>query len=337
MIRPLAFALCALGLLSCERNDRPRVVLYTSADTYVVDAVVREFELRTGIKVDTVGDTEATKTTGLVQRLINERGRTRADVWWSSEALGTVTLVERGLLSPFTPTDLPDDWPEELKDPGALWYGFAQRARVIAYDTRAAKLDEVPTTLQDLTSDRFRGLVGIARPQFGTTRSHIAAVIALKGEDAAREWLRALKANDIKLYDGNSAVVTAIAQGEIRFGLTDSDDVRAAQRNGWPVACITESPSDGLSAGAIVIPNTVAILQGAPNRQSAERLASFLLSADVERLLAKSDSGNTPVRTSVAKEFPELAFSRVAPVTPMQIAEAMEAADRLIAEVLPPR
>ena len=324
-------------MLSCERKVSPRVVLYTSADTYVVDAVAREFEAQTGISIDVVGDTEATKTTGLVQRLINERERTRADVWWSSEALGTVMLVKRDLLAPFTPMDLPSQWPPELKDPSSLWYGFAQRARVIAYDTRAVTSADVPRTLQELTSDTLKGLVGIARPQFGTTRSHVAAIVALRGEQAARDWLIALKANDVKIYDGNSAVVTAIAQGEIRFGLTDSDDVRAAQRNGWPVACVTETPSDGLSAGAIVIPNTVAILKGAPNRQAAERLASFLLSADVERLLARSDSGNTPVRTSVAAEFPELAFSQVAPVTPMQVADAMDTADRLIAEILPPR
>ena len=77
------------------------VVLYTSVDSNLVQPIVEEFEKETGIHARVVGDTEATKTTGLVARLLSERAKPRADVWWSSEPLGTVSLAQAGILDPF--------------------------------------------------------------------------------------------------------------------------------------------------------------------------------------------------------------------------------------------
>ena len=54
------------------------------------------------------------------------------------------------------------------------------------------------------------------------------------------------------------------------------------------------------------MPNTVSIIEGAPNRVAAERLLTFLLSDAVARQLAESDSGNIPLQSNVAAEYPEL-------------------------------
>ena len=56
--------------------------------------LVDAFEARTGISVLLVGDTEATKTTGLVQRLRAEQNSPRADVFWSSEIFQTIRLAQ---------------------------------------------------------------------------------------------------------------------------------------------------------------------------------------------------------------------------------------------------
>jgi len=60
------------------------VVVYTSVDQVYSEPVIRAFEKRTGILVLPVYDVEASKTTGLVNRLIAERGRPQADVFWKS-------------------------------------------------------------------------------------------------------------------------------------------------------------------------------------------------------------------------------------------------------------
>jgi iron(III) transport system substrate-binding protein len=309
------FAVLALTLVSCGRgggDGEQRVVLYSSVDDYLLRVVVRAFEQETGIRVDLAGDTEATKTTGLVQRLLAERSSPRADVWWSSEPFGTIQLSREGLLEPYTSgheAEFEGGWPVEMRGEQGDWYGFASRARVIVYNTQRLQQEQAPTRLRDLADPRWRGRIGMARPQFGTTRGHMGALVAICGPDATEAWLRRMRENGLRLYDGNATVVRAVAHGEIDLGLTDTDDVWAGQREGWPVELVFEAPdaggADGLcSFGPMLIPNTVAMMRGGPNPAAAARLIEFILSERVERLLAESESGNIPVRPGLAAQFP---------------------------------
>lgn len=339
-----AIASCFIGA-SCSREPaRPEVVLYTSSDDFLARPIVERFEKETGIRVRMAGDTEATKTTGLVERLLAEKDKPRADVWWSNEMLGTATLAQRGLFEPFTPAcaaDFREGWPAAHMDPYGLWYGTAPRARIIAFNTNRITPAQAPTRLRDLTDPKYKGLVGMARPLFGTTRSQMAAIAAAAGEAALRDWLIAMKANGLRLFDGNSAVVRALAHGEIEVGLTDTDDALALMSSGQPINFVFEAADppgekpEGLpSVGPLLIPNTVALLKGRPNKAEGERLADFLLSAAVEEALAKSDSRNWPIRPSLrdASGLPPMPAG--APVTPRQLLEARDIADRVVREVL---
>ncbi|RMH26464.1 MAG: extracellular solute-binding protein [Planctomycetota bacterium] len=316
MIRPTTLALAALAaaaLCGCADHtdsptDAPSVVLYTSADDVFVAQVVGAFEAETGIAVRLVGDTEATKTTGLVTRILAEKDNPRCDVWWSSEPMGTLLLDESGVLAPGGMDGLvSEDWPAELVGPGANWIGFAERARVIAYSTD--RVETPPTTLAELTEPEWKGRVGIAHPAFGTTRGHMALLLDRWGEANFTAWLEAMKANGIRLYDGNARAVRAIHEGEIDVCLTDTDDVWVAIANGWEIGMVFESEAEHdrwPSRGATTIPNTVAIVRGGPNPQAARTLAAFLVSPTVERLLAESDSRNIPVDAGLRAEFSEL-------------------------------
>ncbi len=316
MTRPTTLALAALAtsaLCGCtDPADSPAgtqsVVLYTSADDVFVARVIEAFETETGVRVELVGDTEATKTTGLVTRLLAEKDNPRCDVWWSSEPMGTLLLGESGVLAPGGMNGMvSEDWPAELVGPGGDWIGFAERARVIAYSTD--RVQTPPTTLANLTTPEWKGRVGMAQPAFGTTRGHMALLFDRWGEANFTAWLEAMKANGIRLYDGNARAVRAIHEGEIDVCLTDTDDVWVAIANGWDIGMVFESQADHErwpSLGATTIPNTVAIVQGGPNPDAARSLAAFLVSPAVERLLAESDSRNIPVDPTLRSEFSEL-------------------------------
>ncbi|MDQ7013081.1 MAG: extracellular solute-binding protein [Planctomycetota bacterium] len=324
-----AAALGAAGLTlgGCGRrgdsgaDGAGEVMLYSSVDDFVLRDVVRDFERATGVTVRLLGDTEATKTTGLIERLVAERDEPRADVWWSSEPFGTIRLAEMGLFEPAGVT------PPEVVDPllrGKLdaadgsWFGFGLRARVLAVREGRFAEEEIPRRLRELTDARFRGRVGMARPRFGTTRGHMAALLELAGASAFRGWLEAMVANGLKIYDGNSTVVRAVSEAEIDICLTDTDDVWASQRNGGRVRAVfeladadaggdadTATRAQGLpSAGPMLIPNTVAMVRHGPNAESARRLIEFLLGGRAEEILAKSSSHNIPVRREA---FPDLA------------------------------
>ncbi len=294
-----------LMLCGCDRSGsvdaQPTLTLYTSVDDAFAKMVVDAFTEQTGIEVHILGDTEATKTTGLVTRIQAEMEHPVADVWWSSEPMGTILLDQAGALEPFGMRNrVNHDWPDALHASNWSWVGMAMRSRVIVYAND--RVENPPTTLAALTDPTYKGLVGMARPQFGTTRIHMAMLADQWGVDALGQWLEAMHANTLRLYDGNASVVQAIALGEIDIGLTDTDDVFSGQRNGWKVDLVYESDTDHPdwpSIGPTLIPNTVAIINGAPHRALATELAAFLVSPTVEELLYQSTTHNTPIDRSL--------------------------------------
>lgn len=334
----------------CRRKaDTGEVVLYSSVDEpilrEVIDAYARE---HTG-RVLLVGDTEATKTTGLLQRLIAERERPRCDVWWSNEAFSTIGLARQGLLEPLAiASELRAlGWPAELIGAGDQWIGFAQRARVIVRNTERVTKDAAPTSLADLLRPEFKGRVGIARPQFGTTRGHVAALVAAHGPERTRAFLAALKTHGVRQYDGNSLVVRAAAEGEIDVGLTDTDDVFAGQRNGWKVD-LTLERVDGADTGSVlpsmgplVIPNTIARIKDGPDSRgagkagsAADGLVAFLLSEEVERLLASSEARNIPVRPGLAAQVQTVSIPRPMGVRLEDVEARIDEALTIVAQTL---
>ncbi len=336
-------AMLTLGAVRADAAGGAAVTMYVSADEQIVRPVVAAFEAETGLKVRVVGDTEATKALGLAQRLRSERGSPRADVFWNSEAFLTASLAREGLFAPLGAEEV-RGWRADLTGEGGLWHGFGMRARVLIFNTRRVSAEEAPREVHGLLSTRFAGKVAMARPQFGTTRGHMSALVAWWGEDAARAWMKGMKANGLRLVDGNSAVVRAVAQGEADVGITDTDDAAAAERNGWPVGMVFlrhDLPADAAGAhrgalriGAMLIPNTVALVAGGPNEAGGRRLAAFLLSERVERLLAESESRNIPARAGLAEQFRALAPPDPAPIEIEKVEASMHRAMRLAREEL---
>jgi iron(III) transport system substrate-binding protein len=90
-----------------------------------------------------------------------------------------------------------------------------------------------------------------------------------------------LAANNPFLVDGNSDVVKTVGRGEASIGLTDSDDIADGQREGLPVAPLP------MTAETLLIPNTVAVVRGAPHPGPAQQLFEYLQSREViARLVA---------------------------------------------------
>jgi iron(III) transport system substrate-binding protein len=74
------------------------------------------------------------------------------------------------------------------------------------------------------------------------------------------DFFRRLKANDVRVVDSNSTVRDLVVRGDVRVGLTDTDDVNVAVENGDPVAMVLPD-RDGL--GVPVMPNMVSLIANA--------------------------------------------------------------------------
>ena len=122
----VALLLVILGVVSASNtlsnpspqrlHDREQsVTLYTSVDDTFARMVAQRYTEKTGVVVHIVGDTEATKTTGLVARLKAEADHPIADLWWSSEPFGTIDLAQQGNLMKGALNGLTsEDWPKGL-------------------------------------------------------------------------------------------------------------------------------------------------------------------------------------------------------------------------------
>jgi iron(III) transport system substrate-binding protein len=278
-----------------SQNAQRTVTIYVSTDRVFSEPVLREYEKRSGVRVNAVYDTEETKSTGLANRLIAEQARPQADVFWSNEPVRTLVLKSRGVLAPYRSPSA-EGIPSALVDPEGYWTGFSARIRVIAYNTTLVQPEEAPQSIFDLADPKWRGQVAMADPRFGSTSFHVAALYAMAGDEKMDDFFRRLKANGVRIVDGNSVVRDLVARGEAKVGLTDTDDVNVAIEDGQPIAMVLP---DATGLGVPVMPNMVSLIAKGPHPEEARRLIDYLLSADVERQLAQSDAVQIPLHAGV--------------------------------------
>ena len=67
------------------KNNPDVVVVYCTVDQVFSEPVLQDFEKETGITVRAVFDTEETKSTGVMNRLIAEKDNSQCDVFWSGD------------------------------------------------------------------------------------------------------------------------------------------------------------------------------------------------------------------------------------------------------------
>ena len=79
-----------LPLSACSDSGNREVVIYTSVDQVFSEPLLEQFEQETAITVLPLYDTEASKTVGLVNRLVAEKDNPKADVFWNGEFVQTL-------------------------------------------------------------------------------------------------------------------------------------------------------------------------------------------------------------------------------------------------------
>jgi iron(III) transport system substrate-binding protein len=292
-----ATALVIVGCRSSEESPTASrsVTIYVSTDRVFSEPVLQEYERRSGVEVNAVYDTEETKSTGLANRLLAEKARPQADVFWSNEPVRTLVLKSRDVLAPYRSPSA-EGIPPVLVDPDGYWTGFSARMRVIVYNTKTVKSDEAPQSIFELADPKWKGQVAMADPRFGSTSFHVAALYALAGDEKMDDFFRRLKANEVRIVDGNSVVRDLVARGDLKAGLTDTDDVNVAIENGQPVSMVLPD-RDGM--GVPVMPNMVSLIANAPHPEEGKRLIDYLLTTDVERQLAQSEAVQIPLHAGV--------------------------------------
>jgi iron(III) transport system substrate-binding protein len=287
-----AFAL--IGLIGCGAKQPEAVTVYVSEDRVFSEPILKDFEKETGIPIRAVYDTEEAKSTGVMNRLLAEKGNPQADVYWANEPVRADVLRQQGLSAPFK-ADNAQGIDESFKDPQGFWTGFSARARLFVVNKNAKYK---PTGVLSYSDPKARSRAVIANPLFGTTTAQMAALFSLWGDEKAKQFLTAMKANQVKLSTGNGESADFVASGEFDFALVDSDDAVDRIRHGKPIEIVYPDQAEG-DAGLLLIPNAAALIRNSPNPAGGRRLIEYLLSKETERKLAIADCAQIPLHDGV--------------------------------------
>jgi len=286
-------------------GEAPFIVVYTSVDDVFARPIAERIAEEIGVEVRLVPDTEETKSTGLLNRLLAEKERPVADVFWSGDPVRAATLARRGVAASYR-SPAAEGLPQRYSSPSGLWTGFSVRARVLIWNRNLVAAADAPSGVFDLLDARFREQACIANPLFGTTSMHAAALFQALGRERAQAFFDGFRVNGGKVLSSNGEVKRRVASGEFAVGITDTDDANVARLEGKPIGIVF--PDQG-GIGTLIIPNCAVLIAGAPHEAAAQRFIDSLLESETEAELARSEAAQLPVRPGVVSPaaFPALA------------------------------
>jgi len=320
-VRMMGRILLGITVLWASPARAATVIVYVSEDQVFSEPVLKDFERETGIEVKAVYDTEETKSTGVMNRLIAEKNNPQADVYWANEPIRAEVLKQRGIAVPYFSPNA-KEISAAFKDPDGNWTGFSARARVLIVHKRLA---DKPDSILAYTDPRWKGRAVIANPLFGTTTAQVAALFLAWGEERARKFMNDLKGNATTISTSNGESADLVAKGEVDFGLVDSDDAVNRIRQGKPVDMICPDQAKG-QLGCLILPNAALLLKGAPHPIEAKRLVDYLLSRETERKLAFADCAQIPLHPGVEtpSDVPKIETLKVMPTNYAAIARKLQ-------------
>lgn len=188
------------------------IVIYNAQHENLVQSWVDGFTKDTGIKVTlrNGGDTE------LGNQLVQEGSVSPADVFLTENS-PAMTLVDNANLFAPLDADTLKQVPAAYRPAHGRWIGIAARSTVFVYNPSKISPAQVPTSLMDLAKPEWKGRWA-ASPSGADFQAIVSAMLALKGEPATLDWLKAMKTNFVA-YKGNSTVLKAVNAGQIDSGV----------------------------------------------------------------------------------------------------------------------
>ncbi|MGM4983190.1 MULTISPECIES: iron ABC transporter substrate-binding protein [Rhizobium] len=198
----------AVAPMVANAADSEGIVVYNAQHETLTQAWADGFTKETGIKVTIRNGSDMQ----FANQIIQEGAASPADVYLTENSPG-MTLVDANKL--FAPVDAATlgQVPDTFKSADGNWVGVAARSTVFAYDKTKLKEGDLPKSMLDLADAKWKGRWG-ASPAGADFQAIVSAFLELKGEDATRAWLKAMKAN-ASFYKGNSVAMKAVNAGEI--------------------------------------------------------------------------------------------------------------------------
>ncbi|MGV0836483.1 iron ABC transporter substrate-binding protein [Mycolicibacterium thermoresistibile] len=302
------------------------LVVYSGRNEQLVAPLIEQFTTDTGIEVDVryAGSGE------LAAQLLTEGDRSPADVFLSQDAGALGAVSAAGMFAPINAETL-SAVPENFSAADGTWLGVSGRARVVVFNPELAP--NPPDTIDGLLDPEWAGgKIGFA-PSNASWQSFVTALRVLRGEDGAREWLEAFKAQEPQAYENNVAVRDAVDAGQIPLGVTNHYYLYELIKAKGADAVVAENqymaPGD---PGGLINVAGVGVLTTAANPEAAQEFAAYLVGQDAQQYFAEETSEYPLIEgVSAAPEMPPLAELQPPAVDLSQLKD-LEATQELLVE-----
>jgi len=261
------------------------LVVYSGRSEELVGALFTRFTEQTGIPVEVrYGDSAE-----LAAQLVEEGDRTGAHVYFAQDAGALGAVAAAGLLAPL-PSRVAQAIPADYRSQDGTWTGVTGRARVIVYDGDRVSQGEVPSSVFDLVDPKWRGQVAIA-PTNASFQSSVTAMRATHGDQRTQDWLEGLVANDVQTFEKNGLILDAVDAGQVSLGLINHyywfEKAKEVGIEGMRARIAFTEAGD---PGSLVNVAGVGITAPAERNESAARLVTWLLTADVQQWFVENTS-----------------------------------------------
>lgn len=278
VIAIISIVACSSGEGDGAEDSAGSLVIYSGRSESLVGPIIEQFGEISGIDVQV----KYGSTSELAATIREEGDNTPADVFFAQDPGGLGAVAE--MLSPL-PQDIISLVPDWARASNNEWVGISGRARVVVYNRKNVAIADLPTDIRDLTDPIWKGRIGWA-PANGSFQTMVTAMRSAWGEDATRDFLTKLKANDPKEYPKNTPIVAATAAGEIDVGLVNHYYLfRFIQEDGEDFGARNFFLRDN-GPGSLVMVSGAGILEESDNRDNAEKFLKFMLSTVAQQYFA---------------------------------------------------
>ncbi len=291
-------AALAVTFIGAEAVAQDNVVNVYSGRHYQTDeALYTGFTKATGIKVNRIEASED----AIIERIRNEGARSPADVMITVDAGRLWRAEQLGLFQPVKSKSLEQRIPENLREPSGQWFGFSQRARVIAYNKDKVRPGEI-ASYEQLAEPKWKGRVCMRSSTNIYNLSLMGAFIDHLGAEKAEQWARSVRENLAQEpKGGDTDQLKNVAAGVC--------DVTVSNQYYYARLARSQKPDEKQVAEkvALVFPNQktwgthvnisgAGVLKNAPNRENAVKFLEYLASDEAQRYFADGNNEWPAVR-----------------------------------------
>ncbi len=262
-------------------GEAESLTVYSGRSRALVQPLLDSFSEKTGIEVQV----KYAGSAAIASTILEEGENSPADVVFLQDPGSLGALSAAGVLSTL-PGGLLERVDPRYRSPGGEWVGTSGRARTVVYNTEAIDPDrDIPSSILDFTDPKWEGRVGWA-PLNGSFQAFVTALRVQLGDPAAREWLQAMKANSARDYPKNTAIVDAVARGEVDVGFVNHYYLERFLQEEGPEFGARNHFLGGGDPGALVLVAGAGIMETSNNTRAAESFIEYLLSESSQAYFA---------------------------------------------------